>query len=113
MENEHKNGYDCLTLGYITTGIKKIVICTYSYGDKKLKDESKIKVSNKYKNFSFEDFFTISIKDLKTDGKIKITDKELSKVIEWINLNKKALIYYWKEGNEIPSSKFMKKLKKI
>jgi len=97
-----------------TSGIKRIILHAFSQGDKELNHSPRIKVSNIYGKYRSEDCFVIGVLDLEIKkGTPKITSKELEQVKEWIVVNRKQLIKYWKVGVEMPTDTFLASLKSI
>jgi hypothetical protein len=114
MKEITKYLYEFANLGSNRTGIKKLMIHVYSQGDKELLHAPRIKVSNIYEKFREKDCFVINILTLEIkEGEIKIKQKELSDLLKWIKLNRKALVNYWKVGTEISTDKFLDSLKKL
>jgi len=106
--------YEFANLRSNRTGIKKLMIHVYSQADKELPHGPRIKVSNVYEKFRKDDCFVINILTLEIEeGNVKITSKELSDLLKWIKLNRKALLKFWKSGEELAIDDFLDSLKKI
>jgi hypothetical protein len=91
--------YEMANLDFRDTGIPKVFIHVYSQGNKEVGHGPRIKVSNVYGKFRNDDCFVIDILNQTiVEGTCKIKPFELIKIQEWIRLNKKLLLRYWKRG---------------
>jgi hypothetical protein len=95
-----------------TTGIENVFIQIYSiFGNT---HTPRIKVSNVYGKFDSTDHFYIGLRKYKVIiGWPKISQEELNLVRKWAKINRAALLRYWKDGHEIPTSEFLDTLKPI
>ena len=75
---------------------------------------ARLKVQNDYLERSSNDLFSVSIdKDNPKvlAGKVKIKERDLNKVFEWIKLNYDLLMEHW--NGEIDSYEFVDKMRKL
>lgn len=77
----------------------------------------RIKVQNDYSSKVTNDWFSITIEtnakvpNSQSHIKIKVKDKDLVKVKQWISLNKDLLLKYW--NGAITTTTFIKEFKKL
>lgn len=101
-------------VGYRRTGIPDIKVNVYCQADKELQHGPRVKISNVYGKFRKDDCFSVSLTAFKVmEGQVKIKEKELQKVIQWLKLNKKQLLDYWKSDGEIDTDEFLDSLVKL